>query len=211
MKKTRRVFLTAIITTICARLFPVMLVQGQEKKDLISAATGVNYTPLRDLLAAGKWEEADRETTRAMLQAASRAKEDGLRSKDIDNFPCEDLHIIDQLWLESSKGKFGFSVQKDIYGDLGGTREYNEEVWKNFADRVGWRKEGNWLYHRDLTFNLDAPAGQLPTTNRVQVDFYFGLERLGVVRFLWSVKLGGTLNSYLAGRATTCRITRWRS
>ncbi|MFM7909458.1 MAG: caspase family protein, partial [Microcystis sp.] len=42
---------------------------------LISRSTGVNYTNLRDLLAAGKWKEADEETTRAMLQAAKREKE----------------------------------------------------------------------------------------------------------------------------------------
>ncbi|CCQ59603.1 GUN4 domain-containing protein, partial [Crocosphaera watsonii] len=44
-----------------------------------------------------------------------------------DNFPCEDLRIIDQLWVKYSNGQFGFSVQKQIYMDeLGGTKMYNE-------------------------------------------------------------------------------------
>ncbi len=29
------------------------------------------------------------------------------------------------------------NIRKEIYEDLGGTREYNEEVFENFGDRVG--------------------------------------------------------------------------
>ena len=85
----------------------------------------MDYRKLRDLLAAGKWKEADEETTRVMLAVAKREKEDWLDVKHIDNFPCEDLRTIDQLWVKYSDGKFGFSVQKRIYQGLGGTREYN--------------------------------------------------------------------------------------
>ncbi len=99
-----------------------------------------------------------------MLQAAGRVSIGWLRKEDLDNFSCEDLGIIDKLWLESSEGKFGFSVQKDIYQNLGGTREYNYEVWKDFGDRVGWRDQiGNWLYYVQLTFNLNAPRAHLPS------------------------------------------------
>ncbi len=129
------------------------------KPTLISATTGVDYGRLQKLLEAGKWEEADQETTWAMLQAAGREKESWLRTIDIDNFSCEDLRIIDQLWLEFSKGKFGFSVQKDIYRNLGGTRSLNERGL-NFGERVGW---SGALDYYDLTFNLNAPKGQLPS------------------------------------------------
>ncbi|WP_228051173.1 GUN4 domain-containing protein [Microcystis aeruginosa] len=129
---------------------------------LISRSTGVNYTNLRDLLAAGKWKEADGETSRAMLQAAKREEEGWFRYEDIENFSCEDLRIIDQLWVSASQGKFGFSVQKEIYESLGGTREYNEGVWNKFSDRVGWRKGGSWLYYSELTFKLTAPKAHLP-------------------------------------------------
>ncbi|OCY14208.1 MAG: peptidase C14, partial [Microcystis aeruginosa CACIAM 03] len=135
---------------------------SQPGTTLISRSTGVNYTNLRDLLAAGKWKEADEETTRAMLQAAKREEEGWFRYEDIDNFSCEDLRIIDQLWVSASQGKFGFSVQKEIYESLGGTREYNEEVWNKFGDRVGWRKGGSWLYYSELTFKLTAPKAHLP-------------------------------------------------
>lgn len=137
---------------------------------LISRSTGVNYTNLRDLLAAKKWKEADEETTKAMLQAAKREKEGWFRDVDIDNFSCEDLRMIDQLWVSASKGKFGFSVQKEIYESLGGTSEYNEEVWNKFGDRVGWRKGGSWLWSSDLTYSDEAPKAHLPNT--LWVTFY---------------------------------------
>ena len=107
------------------------------------SARGVNYEKLRDLLAAGKWKEADQETNSCMLKVARREKEGWLRIEDIDNFPCEDLRTIDQLWVKYSRGKFGFSVQKQIYQSLGGTRQYDSKIWKAFGDRVGWRQGGS--------------------------------------------------------------------
>jgi hypothetical protein len=126
---------------------------------------GVDYTNLQKLLAAGKWKEADQETGKVMCQAAGR--ESWLREEDIDNFPCEDLRTINQLWLDYSQDKFGFSVQKEIYHSLGGRRHCDEQVWRNFCERVGWRKEESWLRQQEksyceLTFDLNAPKGHLP-------------------------------------------------
>ncbi len=142
------------------------LLQEDSKTILISKSTGVDYNRLRDLLAEGKWKEADQETSRAMLQAAGREVE--LSTEDIDNFSCEDLRLINRLWLESSQGKFGFSVQQKIYESLGGTGEVppNENVWDDFGDRLGWRKGGNWLFYSQNNFNLNAPAGHLPQYSR---------------------------------------------
>ena len=133
---------------------------------------GIDYTKLRNLLAEGKWKEADQETGKVMCQAAGREEQGWLDIEDIDNFPCEDLRTIDQLWLYYSQGKFGFSVQKKIYESLGGTREYNQEVWKNFCNRIGWRKGGSWLYYSVLTFNLEsAPQAHLPCSLRWEGGF----------------------------------------
>jgi len=134
----------------------------------------VNYTNLRDLLAAGEWKEADYETNRAMLQAAKREGNGSFYPGEIKTFSCEDLRMIDQLWVSASKGKFGFSVQKEIYESLRGTREYNGEVWNKFGDRVGWRKGGSWLYSSDLTYSDEAPKAHLPT-----LYIYFDLVFLG--------------------------------
>ncbi|WOB67183.1 MULTISPECIES: GUN4 domain-containing protein [Oscillatoriophycideae] len=56
-----------------------------------------------------------------------------------------------------SNGKFGFSVQKEIYESLRDTREYNSEVWKKFGDHIGWKKGENCLSYSDLIFNKNAP------------------------------------------------------
>ncbi|WP_293226753.1 MULTISPECIES: serine/threonine-protein kinase [unclassified Microcoleus] len=128
----------------------------------VVSAVGMDYTNLQNLLASKKWREADEETARVMLKVAGREKEGGLNTESIDNFPGEDLRTIDQLWVKYSNGRFGFSVQKRIYKSLGGTREYDSEVWEKFGDRVGWRKNNKWLYYKDLTFSEKAPEAHLP-------------------------------------------------
>ncbi|MBC1197745.1 GUN4 domain-containing protein [Microcystis aeruginosa BLCCF158] len=137
----------------------------QREVELKSDA-GMDYSKLRDLLKAEKWKEADEETLRVMLAVAKREKEGWLRVEDIDNFPCADLRTIDQLWVKYSNGRFGFSVQKRIYQGLGGTREYNREIWEKFGDKVGWRKGGSWtIGNKDITFDKSAPEtpeGHLP-------------------------------------------------
>jgi serine/threonine protein kinase len=128
--------------------------------------SNMDYRKLHDLLQAGKWKEADKETTRVMLAVAKREKEGWLDDESIDNFPCEDLRTIDQLWVKYSNGKFGFSVQKKIYQAFGGTINYDQKIWQAFGDKVGWRKGGNWLCYKDITFDITAPEGHLPFVYR---------------------------------------------
>ena len=127
------------------------------------SSVGMDYINLRNLLAAKKWREADEETARVMLKVAGREEEEWLNIESIDNFPCEDLRTIDQLWVKYSNGRFGFSVQKRIYQSLRGTREYDRSVWNKFGDQVGWRKNNSWLHYKDLTYSEKAPEAHLPS------------------------------------------------
>nr|WP_275527962.1 GUN4 domain-containing protein [Geitlerinema sp. PCC 9228] len=75
------------------------------------------------------------------------------------------------MWLKFSNGKFGFSVQKEIYQQLGGTREFDPEIWDQFGDTVGWRddyrgwkKVGELNWRRPLRDN--TPGGHLPVPFR---------------------------------------------
>jgi hypothetical protein len=164
----------------------------------LKSDVGMNYRKLRDYLAQGKWKEADEETIRVMLAVAKREKEGWLDEGSIDNFPCADLRTIDQLWVKYSGGKFGFSVQKRIYQGFGGTRKYDREIWEKFGDKVGWRKGGDWLYYKDITFDKKAPEGHLPFRD---VDMVFGEVRVwGWVRF------EGCVWSSLASRLVNCNI-----
>ncbi|MFM6605899.1 MAG: GUN4 domain-containing protein, partial [Dolichospermum sp.] len=147
--------------------------QQQELKSSLQSSCGVDYRKLRDLLAAGKWKEADEETLRVMLCVGEREREGWLDINSIDNFPCADLRTIDQLWVKYSDGKFGFSVQKRIYQGLGGTREYNQEIWWKFGDEVGWTKGGSWLYYDSYTFDKKAPEGHFPVVS-IMSSIVFG-------------------------------------
>lgn len=146
--------------------------------DLISAA-GIDYRKLQELLAEGKWQQADQETAGLMLKIAKREEEDCLYPEDIEEFPCEDLQIIDELWVKYSNGRFGFSVQKLIWekiGQVNSVDNYDLDTWFAFAERVGWRTEttdwflffeigktSEWKNYYELIFSEDeAPKGHLP-------------------------------------------------
>ncbi|MBD2330116.1 GUN4 domain-containing protein [Alkalinema sp. FACHB-956] len=122
------------------------------------------YAKLEELLKAGEWEAADQETYRLMITDPSVGKEEGqwFEVEDLQNFSCEALLAIDKLWVDYSKGKFGFSVQKQIWQECGSPMDYSEE-WEDFGDRVGWRKKSDWLNYSHLKKNpLNSPEGELP-------------------------------------------------
>jgi hypothetical protein len=144
---------------------------------LISAATGVNYQPLQDALAAGDFRLADQTTRNLMQRAAGRELEPWLTVQDLTDFSCEDLKVIDQLWLDYSDGKFGFSVQQQIYQRLGGTLGvHDSEILTRFGDEVGWRQNNTWLAYPDSTFSTSASRGHFPA--------------LGLAERTWTVPVG---------------------
>ncbi|MDB9381649.1 GUN4 domain-containing protein, partial [Nodularia spumigena CS-584] len=150
-----------VVNALKIKTPPPNPLSASEEGGLISSV-GMDYSHLRYLLAAGRWKEADEETRRVMLTVVNRENEGWLNTESIDNFPCEELRTIDQLWVNYSNGRFGFSVQKRIYQSLGGTRNYDEKIWKAFGDKVGWRKRGKWFYYKDISFDMTAPEAHLP-------------------------------------------------
>jgi hypothetical protein len=126
--------------------------------------TPVIFQKLETLLKEEKWRDADVETWNLMLKLTKREQEGWLRVEDVKNFPRQELRKMDQLWVKYSKGKFGFSVQKQIWLDLGGKLD-GEPDWDTFvklSDRVGWRKNNEWLSYDNYTFSTNAPQGHLP-------------------------------------------------
>jgi eukaryotic-like serine/threonine-protein kinase len=162
----------------------------------LKSARGVDYTRLRDLLAAGKWKEADQETLKVMLKAARMEKAGFLTRESIDNFPCDDLRTIDQLWVKYSQGRFGFSVQKKIWLECGGKVDYETEC--KLGDRVGWETGGKRLNYDDLTFNKQAKEGHLPGCG------VFGEG--GESNVLLRIHRWGCWSSSLASRAVSCNL-----
>jgi hypothetical protein len=114
----------------------------------------INYSKLRNLLAAQKWKEADEETYEVMIKAVGKKSGDWFTRDELLNFPCQDLRTIDQLWVQYSKGRFGFSVQKEIYLSVGGRLgSYESETFLRFYETVRW---GDVIKYNTL------PEGHLP-------------------------------------------------
>ncbi|TAF07304.1 MAG: serine/threonine kinase [Nostocales cyanobacterium] len=126
-------------------------------------AADIDYQKLDQLLAAGNWKEADYETARIILKIAAREKEGVLGLEDIQNFPIEELLIIDQMWVKYSNGHFGFSIQKQIYQSLVETQKDYQKTWSTFSEQIGWRQSGKWLNYKDINCNLTAPKAHLPS------------------------------------------------
>lgn len=125
-----------------------------------------SYAHLEALLKVGLWKEADKETNQQMCQVMGRQRVRWLRLKDIEQFPCDDLRAIDQLWVKHSNGKFGFSVQKKIWQQCGSPTAHDKQ-WEKFGEAVGWRSKGLmgmmwWKLYSELTFGTSAPTGHLP-------------------------------------------------
>ncbi|WP_422661982.1 GUN4 domain-containing protein [Pannus brasiliensis] len=125
------------------------------------------YGTLQQLLEKGDIRGADEETTRVILETASRLR-DTMTPEDFRQFPCNVLRVIDRLWTRYSDGRFGFSVQVQIYGSVGGNintlRSQDAETIRKFGDAVGWRADDKWRMddYESWDFSLSAPEGSFP-------------------------------------------------
>ncbi|MBD2001733.1 MULTISPECIES: GUN4 domain-containing protein [Cyanophyceae] len=129
----------------------------------LKSAVGADYAHLDKLLQQGLWKKADQHTFQKMLEVSRREREKWLSVQDIKNFPCKDLGTLDQLWEVRSQGRFGFSIQRQLWIDLGGGA-YSAAAAAKFGDYVGWRQHGRWLPYAQLMFQTDAPIGHLPAS-----------------------------------------------
>lgn len=131
----------------------------------LKSAVGVNYSYLDQLLQQGLWKEADQETLQKMLLVSNRQREKWLSVDHINNFPCKDLGTLDQLWEVRSQGRFGFSVQRMIWREVGGkSGHYHTKIAETFGEQVGWRQGKTWRTYDQLTFKSEAPVGHLPAS-----------------------------------------------
>ena len=108
--------------------------QLEEKLDdaLMIIADTYRYGKLKNLLAAGKWDEADLETTRVMIEITGRPNMDKIKPDDIQKFPCNAIMLVDNIWRKYSNDRFGFSVQLKIYQSNFNIRHLSEHFIKCF-------------------------------------------------------------------------------
>ena len=136
----------------------------------------MDYTNLENLLKTGQLKDADDETAYLLTKAINPERGASLYEEHLEFISCDVWDTINQLWLMYSDNRFGFSVQKDIYLECGGTadgRRYaDRDPWNCFGDRVGWRVNGEWIRMDTgpVMFHISAPAGHLPVRARWVTD-----------------------------------------
>ncbi|TVP60015.1 MAG: hypothetical protein EA343_18445 [Nodularia sp. (in: Bacteria)] len=124
------------------------------------------------LMQQHRWREADVKNYEFILYSAGRERESFLELTHIKNFNCGDFKKLDTLWVNNSKGHFGYSVQKEIYLASGNSLDFdwekgefvtwNQEIYGNdfakryndFAKKVGWQVKGQWRRYDQLPMNL---------------------------------------------------------
>ncbi|QLE59148.1 GUN4 domain-containing protein [Nostoc sp. TCL26-01] len=130
----------------------------------LKSSCGINYNPLQQLLATQDFQAADRTTIEIMCELAGpmAVKRKWLYFTEVDNSPIVDLQTINNLWLVHSEGKFGFSVQRELWLSLG-------KNWDNLWTKIGWKNGNNWTrYPNEFIWDLSAPKGHLPLSNQLR-------------------------------------------
>ncbi|NES87332.1 MAG: GUN4 domain-containing protein [Moorea sp. SIO2B7] len=121
---------------------PTVASSGGIKGEEVAKAS---YAKLENLLTAKRWKLADRETAALMLKLCDRGEEGWLTVEDTNKFPCWYLSTIDGLWVKYSRGKFGFSLQSNIWKELGGLENPSYESWMQLATDLGWWVNNDWV------------------------------------------------------------------
>ncbi len=127
-----------------------------ELERLKKTVASSRYETLEALMIAGDWAGADNETYRLMITTVGKEEGQWFTSEELLNFPCEELLVIDRLWVKHSQGQFGFSVQKEIYVACGATLDGEfpgDKIWDDFGTRVGWLENDDWKSRSELKMN----------------------------------------------------------
>lgn len=124
----------------------------------------LDYLPLQQLLAKQEFEAADKLTIQKLCELAGSAavQRKWIYFTEIESLPSIDLQTINALWLAHSGGRFGFSVQREIWLGVG-------KNWDKLWSKIGWKSGNNWTrYPNGFTWSLDAPRGHLPLSNQLR-------------------------------------------
>lgn len=131
------------------------------------------YQKLEEYLKQQDWKKADYETAFIMYQWMIIENYNDFYDL-FSQVSLEVINEIDRLWMYYSEGEFGIKRQAKIYRDLGGTEEYNREVWGSFGDCIGWRKGGIWLELENIEYPATADLSDFTFPILIYHHFYQG-------------------------------------
>ncbi|MGD1849941.1 MAG: GUN4 domain-containing protein [Cyanophyceae cyanobacterium] len=127
-------------------------------------ACKVDYQGIQACLMTQDFEEGDRQTLKTMceLAGATAAGRNWLYFTEIKLLPPVDLQTLDRLWLLYSSGKFGFSVQRELWLGV-------KQDWEKLWPKIDWKAGNHWTrYPGEFQWTLNAPKGHLPLTNQLR-------------------------------------------
>ncbi|MEM9771005.1 MAG: GUN4 domain-containing protein [Cyanobacteria bacterium P01_D01_bin.73] len=124
----------------------------------------VDYQSIQDCLMTQDFEEGDRLTLKKMceLAGATAANRNWIYFTEVKLFTPLDLQVLDRLWLLYSSGKFGFSVQRELWLGV-------KQDWDKLWPKIDWKDGNHWTrYPGEFQWTLNAPKGHLPLTNQLR-------------------------------------------
>jgi len=124
----------------------------------------IDYHLLQKLLAQQDFQTADSVTREKFCELAGGAsiQRKWVYFTEVEQFPPTDLRTIDRLWWLHSEGRFGFSVQRQIWISLG--RDF-VKLWP----KIGWKEGNSWTkFPNGFIWDLSAPVGHLPLLNQLR-------------------------------------------
>lgn len=150
--------------------------------DDLSSAVEIDYRNLRNFLAVKDFESANKET-KSIFQKISyinlNLSDPDPEKTKIPRIPCTDICTIDRLWVKYSEGRFGISVQDEIWINIYASlykekQEFDKrekiessadelsfsaqfDAWFKLNDILGWKSDNS-----GLIYQCSAPKGHLP-------------------------------------------------
>jgi hypothetical protein len=138
-----------------------------------STSQNSSFELLKQHLSDKNFRQADEETRCLLIVLAGEAaqKRGYVFFSEVQFISETDLKTIDQLWREHSNNKFGYSIQKRLFGKA-------KKDFTKFFIKVGWMKKldtemEQYNYRSFPTefiweLNDDTPEGHLPLTNALR-------------------------------------------
>nr|WMP12170.1 Ycf53 [Laurencia verruciformis] len=131
----------------------------------LKSCSDIDYEPLQKLLINENFKEADQLTNQhlcKLVKTKTNIEKKWLYFTDIQFLPTEDLFTLDFLWKIYSRGKFGFSVQKQIWIK-------SNKNWDILWEKISWTSNGSMKrYPQEFQWTIQAPEGHLPLFNQLR-------------------------------------------
>lgn len=124
----------------------------------------IDYSALAHHLVRQEYQEADRLTLEKLCELAGEmaTQRRWVYFTEVDQLPSDDLQLINRLWQLYSEGRFGFSVQRELWLGAG-------KNWERLWGIIGWKSGNTWTrYPNEFTWDMTAPRGHLPLSNQLR-------------------------------------------